>query len=110
MRCDSVSEANVRSTQLSSAVGEGVAGIGVGAEVGLGLGLGVGLGVRVGVAVGLLVTDVDALGVGDAAAGANRHPDSTAAATGSANIGPVRRLRRDVTTTSTREIGETCTA
>ena len=104
MRWDSVSDAKVRSTQLSSGLGDGVAGIGVGVGVGAAVGLLVGVGVGVGLPVGVGV----AVGNGDAAPDAKRHPESTAATSGSVTIGPVRRvLRREVTTTSTRELAET---
>src|SRR5207302_325477 len=72
----------------------------VGAAGGLLVGVGVGVGLPVGVGV--------AVGNGDAAPDAKRHPESTAATSGSVTIGPVRRvLRREVTTTSTRELAET---
>jgi hypothetical protein len=109
MRWDSVSEAKVRSTQLSAVVGDGVAGIGVGVAVGVALG--VGLGVGVGEAVGLAVTDGDAVGVGDTSAVAKRHPDSSAATIGSTTIGLISRSRcREVTNPLTLELLETCTA
>jgi hypothetical protein len=106
MRWGSVSEANVRSTQLSSGVGDAV---GEAIGVGLGVMVGVGVGEGVGSTVGLLVGDGDGLGVGDAAAGANRHPDSSAATRGSTTIGLIgRSRRRGVTTPSTPEVAKTC--
>lgn len=107
MRCDSVSEANVRSTQLSSGADDGVGseGIGVGGAVGVGLGVGVGE------SVGLLVADGDVTVVGEGAAGANRQPEMSVANSTSTSTGLVRRARsKGVTTASTRQRSETCMA
>lgn len=107
MRWDSVSEAKVRSTQLSAGGDDGIGGVGIG----VGVAVGVELGVGVGVSGGLLVADVDAKGVGEPAAVANRQPDSSVATSGSTSIGLVRRARsKEVTTASTREPPETCMA
>ena len=104
------------STELSSGVGDGVAGTAVGvAGTGVGAGLrvgeGVGVGGKVGVGVGSIETDGVATGAtGAATGGADRtHPAARNATNGTATIGPIRfRRNAGVTTASTRHYPETC--
>ena len=94
IRCASLMEVSVRSTQLSPGLGTGVCGTGLGVAgtgVGLGVGdgVGAGVGVHVEVATGEIGTDGDGLGEAGALAGAEEsaHPPTSNARRGTATIG-----------------------
>ena len=94
IRCSSLMDVSVRSTQLSTGVGTGVCGTGLGVAgtgVGLGVddGVGLGVGVHVEVATGEIEADGDGLGEAGALAGLEEsaQPPTSCAKRGTATIG-----------------------